>query len=225
MISKKQFFILSAIIVILTIAIVVWIVNSDDKNNDNDIKNNDISDVQNDVSDNDNGDDNQNDEKEQTENENNQDITDEYEQKQEEIIIDTDNNISEELQNIKQRAEVVTNKEDELIFEDMFTPTKEEIEGFIGVDLSIMDSYIVRMSNDKFSSELYMIFKPFEQDMENAKGQVKKFILAYEDAWEKLSKEQYELVKNRTAVQKGDYLIYIISDENETIMGEVRKYI
>ena len=70
-----------------------------------------------------------------------------------------------------------------------------------------------------------MIFKPMQEYKEEAKANIKKFLLAYEGAWSKLNEEQYTLVKDRTGIEKNGYIIYIISTDNDIIMNEIRNYI
>ncbi len=221
--TKNQFIVLAIIIIAITIFIVVSILNSKEdieninqNNNESNgqtvnVSNNDIPNISNNDIEHENND--------NEENNNGQEVLNEEETN---INTQPDDPI---LTKIQSRLEVVTDKNSNLIFENMFTPTKQEIESFIGVDLSKVDSYLVRMEQSKFSSKLYMILKPFEEDKEDAKMHIKKFLLAYESAWNKLDQEQYNLILNRTAVERNGYIIYIISTDNDTIMHEIRKFI
>lgn len=223
--SKKQFFILAAIVIIITVIILVMI----SKGNANQVSSNnqdtEYSDNINCKDENNNYEDyleNSNDEQ----NDNTQYIPDDFQQtdNEEEVSIDTgaqDMNLMQ----IQKRVEVVTNNNSEQIFKDMISPTPAQIETYLGINLSNIDSYIVRIDKDKFSSKLYMIFKPTQEYKEEAKANIKKFLLAYEGAWSKLNEEQYNLVKDRTGIEKNGYIIYIISTDNDIIMNEIRNYI
>lgn len=211
--SKKQFIILALIIILVTIFIIVSILNG----NNNNIQNNQLPSASDNTPSISNNDYEQGNSEEENNNEE-EDLTGG------EIDINTQPD-DPLLTKIQKRIEVVVNKNSELIFRDMFTPTPSEIEKFIGVDLSMFDSYLVRMNQSKFSSELYMIFKPFEDDKAEAKTQIKKFLLSYESAWSKLDEQQYNLILNRTAVERNGYIIYIISIDNNTIMSEIRNFI
>ena len=215
--SKNQFIVLAIIVIAITLVIIVNILKDDGKNNveigNNDIQNTDTV---------------------------NKNETDDKNDVENEIVVDgnieqdesnnKENQINTQPQNaqllqIQKRVEVVTDKNSQLIFKDMISPTPVQIEEFLGINLSNMESYLVRISKDKFSSELYMIFKPTEEYKQEAKEQIKKFLLNYESAWSKINEEQYKLVEDRTAIERSGYIIYIISIENDTIMHEIRKII
>lgn len=224
--SKKQFFVLAAIVVIITVIILVMI----SKGNENQVVSNnqdtEYNDNINGKDENNNYEDYLEDLDKQEQNDNTQYIPDNFEQ------IDNDEEISIEtgaqdmnLMQIQKRVEVVTNNNSEKIFKDMISPTPAQIETYLGINLSNIDSYIVRIDKDKFSSKLYMIFKPTQEYKEEAKANIKKFLLAYEGAWSKLNEEQYTLVKDRTAIEKNGYIIYIVSTDNDIIMNEIRNYI
>lgn len=226
--SEKQFFILAGIVIIITAVILVMI----SKNNENQVVSNneeiEYSDNKEFLNSN-NENNNNEDYLEKLNEEQNNDIEyipDDFQQidNEEEISIDTgaqDMNLMQ----IQKRVEVVTNNNLEQIFKDMISPTPAQIETYLGINLSNIDSYIVRVDKDKFSSKLYMIFKPMQEYKEEAKANIKKFLLAYEGAWSKLNEEQYNLVKDRTAIEKNGYIIYIISTDNDIIMNEIRNYI
>ena len=224
--SKKQFFVLAGIVIIITGIILVTI----SKGNENQVVSNNegtgISDNKDILNDSKNENYLENFETEKEQNDNTQYIPDDFQQidNDEEISIDTgakDMNLVQ----IQKRVEVVTNNNFEQIFKDMISPTPAQIETYLGINLSMIDSYIVRIDKDKFSSKLYMIFKPMQEYKEEAKANIKKFLLAYEGAWSKLNEEQYNLVKDRTAIEKNGYIIYIISTDNDIIMNEIRNYI
>lgn len=226
--SEKQFFILAGIVIIITAVILVMI----SKNNENQVVSNNEETEYSDNKEflNSNNENNNNEDYlEKLNEEQNNDIEyipDDFQQidNEEEISIDTgaqDMNLMQ----IQKRVEVVTNNNLEQIFKDMISPTPAQIETYLGINLSNIDSYIVRVDKDKFSSKLYMIFKPMQEYKEEAKANIKKFLLAYEGAWSKLNEEQYNLVKDRTAIEKNGYIIYIISTDNDIIMNEIRNYI
>ena len=215
--SKNQFIVLAIIVIAITLVIIVNILKDDGKNNveigNNDIQNTDTVNK------------NETDDKNDVENEFVVDGNieqDESNNKENQINTQPQN---AQLLQIQKRVEVVTDKNSQLIFKDMISPTPVQIEEFLGINLSNMESYLVRISKDKFSSELYMIFKPTEEYKQEAKEQIKKFLLNYESAWSKINEEQYKLVEDRTAIERSGYIIYIISIENDTIMHEIRKII
>lgn len=216
--SKNQFIILAIIVIAITVVIIIATLNNNQQvdmevsNNEADKINQDKNKYQDEEFDNVLG----------------------FEQEGQESFENDENNQEQEIdtqpQNmqllqIQKRVEVVTDKNSQQIFKDMISPSPAQIEEFIGVDLSNMESYVVRIAQDKFSSELYMIFKPFEEYKDESKAQIKKFLLNYESAWSRINEEQYKLVENRTAIERSGYIIYIISIDNNTIMNEIRNYI
>lgn len=43
-----------------------------------------------------------------------------------------------------------------------------------------------------------------------------------EEQWKTYLPDQYELVKNRLVKEYGDYLIYIVSSDNEAVFNEIK---
>ena len=216
--SKNQFIILAIIVIAITVVIIIATLNNNQQV-DMEVSNNEADKI------------NQDENKHQDEEFDN---VLGFEQEGQESFENDGNNQEQEIdtqpQNmqllqIQKRVEVVTDKNSQQIFKDMISPSPAQIEEFIGVDLSNMESYVVRIAQDKFSSELYMIFKPFEEYKDESKAQIKKFLLNYESAWSRINEEQYKLVENRTAIERSGYIIYIISIDNNTIMNEIRNYI
>lgn len=238
--SKSKFIVLALIIIAITVFTVICILSNNNNkvvnNSDNEIvkQPSNVSDNRNNNSNNNNSSSNVNNTNkeenipltfEYDNNEDNTPLTFEY-NNEDEIGSKEDNmDNSEVFVNIQKRIEVVTDNNSRQIFNNMFTPTKAEIETFMGIDLKLFDSYLIRMNQSKFSGEMYMVFKPFKDNKDEAKAQIKKFLLSYESSWEKLNENQYNLVSNRTAIERNGYLVYIISIENNIIMNEIRNFI
>ncbi|MBE5821084.1 MAG: DUF4358 domain-containing protein [Clostridiales bacterium] len=224
-ISKKQFIIISIVVIVITLVVIVSIVNSKNNNevidpenttpitnNDNNVTNPDEVEVII-------GEDN-----EQTGTVVEPEVDNELEIDEEETDIDI-SGTSENLSNLQSRIEVTTNNKNENILPEMITLSDEEIEGIIGIDISLLEDYVVRVASGKFDVDMYIIVKPSEENKDEVKTQINNFIKTYTNSWSKLSAPQYQLLENIKSVERKGYLIYLVSTDNETLMSVVREFI
>lgn len=87
-----------------------------------------------------------------------------------------------------------------------------------------VDEFVMSSPGVITSAATFIIVKPTEGNEESVKTKLDAYMLKLESEWEMYLPDQYELVKNRTVEEHGDYLIYIVSTDNdlvlETIKGE-----
>ena len=108
------------------------------------------------------------------------------------------------------------------VFGMLMEVTDEELEALTGVKTEDVEEFLVRNSVMTQASS-YFILKPKEGKEETVKETMDTYMNNLEENWKTYLPDQYELVKNRLEEKYGDYLIYIISTENELVYKTIKK--
>lgn len=75
------------------------------------------------------------------------------------------------------------------------------------------------------SSAQYIIVKPSKGNKDEVKKLMDKYMSDLQTQWDTYLPDQAELVKNRLETTIGDYLIYIISNDNEAVLKTIKNNI
>lgn len=99
---------------------------------------------------------------------------------------------------------------------DMVEVEGETLEDVYDIDLSKIESYVVKQNSD---GDLYAIIKTTDkesvkEDMEDYFDKIKTFNEAY-------APERIEILENRLEKEIGDYLIYIVAENADEIYQDV----
>ena len=92
----------------------------------------------------------------------------------------------------------------------------------MGVKESWVEESLVMNSAIIVNSNLYFIIKPKKENSEDVQKAVDKYMVDLEEQWKTYLPDQYELVKNRLEEKYGDYLIYIISTDNDLVFDTIK---
>ena len=95
-------------------------------------------------------------------------------------------------------------------------------EALTGVKVDDVDEFLVKNSVMTQASS-YFILKPTEGKKDAVKDAMDKYMETLEENWKTYLPDQYELVKNRLEEEYGDYLVYIISTDNELVYKTIKK--
>lgn len=102
---------------------------------------------------------------------------------------------------------------DDELLENSFDIKKEDVEEYkIGMPLIIT------------SASGYYILKPAQGKIDIVKEKMNDYMEKLENQWKTYLPDQYDLVKNRKEETYGDYLIYIISSDNEAVYKEITSH-
>lgn len=107
------------------------------------------------------------------------------------------------------------------VFGMIMEVTKADIEVLTGIKPTDLDEFLIKNSVMTQASSYY-ILKPAEGKKENVKETMNKYMDTLEENWKTYLPDQYELVKNRLEEEYGDYLIYIISSDNELVYKTIK---
>ena len=99
--------------------------------------------------------------------------------------------------------------------------TDDELESVIGVKKDQLEEYAIGLPVITQSSS-YFVLKPKKDEKDNVKKAIDSYMEKQEKQWETYLPDQYELVKNRSFIEYGDYLIYVISSDNEKVISTIK---
>ncbi len=107
------------------------------------------------------------------------------------------------------------------IFTDMMAVDGELLESTTGIKESLLDEYLMRVPMMMTQSSSYIILKAKEENKEEVMDLMDKYMASLESTWEMYLPDQYELVKNRLEKEYGEYLIYVISNNNNFVYENI----
>ena len=108
------------------------------------------------------------------------------------------------------------------VFGMLINVENSDLEALTGVDPDDLDEFLVKNSVMTQSSSYY-ILKPKEGKEDKVEDAMEDYMDNLEEQWETYLPDQYELVKNRLEEEYGDYLIYIISNDNQLVYKTIKK--
>lgn len=91
-----------------------------------------------------------------------------------------------------------------------------------GIEKDMVEEYLIKMPMMITNSHTYIIVKPTEGKKDVVKEKLDTYMTNLEEQWKTYLPDQYELVKNRLVKEYGDYLIYIVSSDNEAVFNEIK---
>ena len=103
----------------------------------------------------------------------------------------------------------------------MMDITSEMLQDSIGLDPASVTEFAIKTPALITSSTTYMVVKPADGKKNEVKDALDNYMVALEEQWSTYLPEQYELVRNRLYTEYGDYLIYIVSENNDLIYDTI----
>lgn len=100
----------------------------------------------------------------------------------------------------------------------------EMLKNLYDIDSDMVESYLIKTPVMITQSSGYYIIKPAKGQTKAVKEKMADYMEKLEKQWETYLPDQYDRVKNRLEVTHGDYLIYIISRDNDRVLEEIKKY-
>lgn len=108
------------------------------------------------------------------------------------------------------------------IYGGLLKVDKELLKAQFDIEESDVEEYLIMIPQMITSSSSYMVVKPASGKKDTVKEKLDKYFSDQEEMWKTYLQDQYELVKNRTFEEYGDYLIYIVSSDNELILKTIK---
>ncbi len=109
-----------------------------------------------------------------------------------------------------------------LVFNAMMNVDSEQMETLLGLTSEDVEEFTMKVPTFVVSSSTYIIVKPAEGKEDLVKEKLDLYMTNLETQWSTYLPEQYELVKNRKEEQLGEYLIYIVSYNNDLVFDAIK---
>jgi len=97
-----------------------------------------------------------------------------------------------------------------------------DLEAVLGVKEDLVDEYLVATPSFMTSASQYIILKPSEGKKDEVMELMNTYMSNLQEQWDMYLPDQAELVKERTEVTVGDYLVYIISTDNDLVLKTIK---
>lgn len=109
-------------------------------------------------------------------------------------------------------------------YQNMALMSEKELEGIYNQDTTLMEEYIIKSSENQ-DGNFYALIKVKSENKEKVKNNMDEMFSILENQSSLYSPEAVNLIKNKLATSVGDYLIYIVSENNEEMYNVVKEYI
>lgn len=113
-------------------------------------------------------------------------------------------------------------KSEELLFSDLKDIDEDTLKYVIGIEPQYLDSYSVMASISDATTFLVLRLK------EGSKSLIETSVLEYMDylekKWEATDTEQAQLVQNYSKISYDNYLIYVVSSNNEYVKSKIDSF-
>jgi len=100
---------------------------------------------------------------------------------------------------------------------------EEYLEKYMQFDISTLSESFVMRHDDESMAALLMILKPINGDDDAVKTAFDNFLVLYKTQFEGYFPQEYDLVEDYYTVDKGEYVVYIISYNNEAVLTAINK--
>ena len=107
------------------------------------------------------------------------------------------------------------------VFGMMMEVGKDQIKDTLNIEETDVEEFLMKMPMMMVQSNTYIIVKPTEGKEETVKNAIEDYMKKLEDQWSTYLPDQYELVENRKVEKIGDYLIYIVSTDNNLVFETI----
>lgn len=109
------------------------------------------------------------------------------------------------------------------LFSMMMDVDNSLLESILGISANDVEEYAIQTPMAIISAQSYMIIKPASGKKDTVKKALSSYLEKQEQQWSTYLADQYELVRNRKEVELGDYLIVIISEDNDAVFDAIKK--
>ncbi len=109
-------------------------------------------------------------------------------------------------------------------YQNMALMSDKELEGIYNQDITLMEEYIIKASENQ-NGNFYALIKVKSENKEKVKNNMDEMFSILENQSSLYSPEAVNLIKNKLATSVGDYLIYIVSENNQEMYNVVKEYI
>ena len=98
----------------------------------------------------------------------------------------------------------------------------DETLNLVGVSKEDLEQYVITTPSFIISSQCYMIVKPAEGKKDKVKEALDNYFKTEENKWSTYLPAEYEIIKNRKFEEIGNYLVYIVSTDNDKVLETIK---
>ena len=109
-------------------------------------------------------------------------------------------------------------------YDDVVSMDDPQLKTVYGLDLSLLDEYEIKTSN-LANGDFYAILKVSSENKKKVQDQMNQMFQIMEKQSNLYSPEAVKLIKGRLETSVGNYLIYIISSDNNSMYNVIKEYI
>lgn len=109
-------------------------------------------------------------------------------------------------------------------YQNMAVMSEKELEGIYNLDVDLMEEYIIKSSENQ-NGNFYALIKVKADNKDAVKNSMDEMFSILENQSSLYSPQAVDLIKNKLFTSVGDYLIYIVSSDNNKMYDVVKEYI
>lgn len=126
--------------------------------------------------------------------------------------------VNEDSKNLMKEVKDCHNK----LFTALMDVDDDTLSQKFGIEKEMVDEYLAKIPMMVVNSNSYIILKPASGQKDAVKEKMNTYMENLENQWKTYLPDQYDLVKNRLEKEYGDYLIYIISQDNDAVYNAIK---
>ena len=92
-----------------------------------------------------------------------------------------------------------------------------------GIDVNLLDDYLIYISTEVEDPSMYIIALPKDGEEAVVKYQIDEFFTVYHAAYNGYYPEVAYMIENRKEDSIGDYLVYVVSRDNNKVYDLIKK--
>ena len=126
-------------------------------------------------------------------------------------------------QSLKELTYQDINDEEQKLFGEGSKVDEEYVSKYMLFDVSVAEELFVMRHDDEAKATLLMMIKPANGIDDAARGAFNEFLKLYGTQFDGYFPEEYDLMMDYYTVDKGDYIVYIISYDNGAVLNAINK--
>jgi len=107
-------------------------------------------------------------------------------------------------------------------FDNCEEMTKEDMESIYDFDTNLLEEYTIMMPKVSNNASMYMILKVKSENQDEVRNMLNNFTDKYIQQFNLYAPEQVDLIDNKVISIKDEYIIYLISNDNKSVLEVIR---
>jgi len=99
--------------------------------------------------------------------------------------------------------------------------SEDDLETIYDFDLSLLEEYRIMMPQLANKANMYMILKVKKENQDEVRNMLNNFTEKYIEQFKLYAPDEADLINNKVISIKGDYILYVVSDDNSKTLKEI----